>query len=74
MVIILFEGKYNGEMLDMDSGSKLLKGKGVEIVRSLLDIWVGVYYLNKPAGQAAKVGVIGVITSIIGICQSLKII
>jgi len=43
-------------------------------VRSLLDIWVGVYYLNKPKGQAGKVGVIGVITSIIGICQSLKLI
>jgi len=58
----------------MDKGSKIIKSKAFEIIRSILDIFVGVYYLNKPAGSAARIGVVGVITSIIGICQSLKII
>lgn len=61
-------------MIDMDSGSKILKSKAVEIIRNILDIFVAHYYINKPAGKAARIGVVGVITSIIGICQSLKLI
>lgn len=74
IALIILEGKYEGEMIDMEKGTKILKGKAVTIIRSILDIFVGHYYLNKPAGSAAKIGLIGVVTSIIGICQSLELI
>jgi|688.fasta_scaffold508513_1 hypothetical protein len=74
IAVIFMEGKYQGNMVDMDSGSKILKSKAVEIIRNILDIFVAHYYINKPAGKAARIGVVGVITSIIGICQSLKLI
>lgn len=74
IAVIFMEGKYQGKTLDMESGSKILKGKAVEIIRDILDIFVANYYINKPAGKAARIGVVGVITSIIGICQSLSLI
>jgi hypothetical protein len=74
MIIIFLEGKYEGEVLDMEKGSKILKGKAIELLRNILDISVARYYLNKPAGSAAKIGIIGVITSLIGLSQSLKLI
>ncbi len=58
----------------MEEGSKIIKSLAIEIIRNILDIFVANYYINKPAGQAARIGTIGVITSIIGICQSLKLI
>jgi hypothetical protein len=58
----------------MDKGMKIIKGKIVILIRNLLDIFVANYYLHKPQGQAAKIGVIGTITSIIGILQALKMI
>lgn len=74
IAVVILEGKYQGKMVDMESGSKILKGKAVEIIRDILDIFVAHYYLNKPAGKAARIGVVGVITSLIGIAQSLKFI
>lgn len=74
IAMIILEGKYQGKMLDMESGSKILKGKAVEIIKCILDIFVAHYYINKPAGKAARIGVVGVITSLIGIAQSLKLI
>jgi hypothetical protein len=74
IAVIFLEGSYNGESVDMDSGSKILKGKAFEIIRNVLDIFVAHYYIHRPAGKAARIGVVGVITSLIGICQSLKLI
>jgi hypothetical protein len=74
IIIIVLEGKYEGEVLDMEKGSKILKGKAIDIIRHILDILVAKYYLNKPPGGAAFIGIVGVITSIIGISQSLNII
>ena len=72
IAVMMFEGKYNGEMIDMDSGKKLIIGRLVDCVKCILDIFVAKYYLNMPKGAAARTGVIGVITSVIGICQALK--
>jgi len=55
----------------MQKGQALLKKLGFEILRNILDIFVASYYLNKPAGKAKTIGVIGVITSLIGIAQAL---
>lgn len=55
----------------MDKGQVLLKKIAVEFIRNVLDIFVAYYYINKPAGKAKTFGVIGVITSLIGIGQAL---
>lgn len=55
----------------MEKGSKILKSKALEILRNILDIFVARYYLHKPAGSAAKIGVLGVISSVISISQSV---
>jgi hypothetical protein len=39
-----------------------------------LDIFVANYYLNQPAGKASIIGVIGMVTSIIGVAQALNMI
>lgn len=72
IVVMMMEGKYNGEMIDMESGKKLIIGRLVDFVKCILDIFVANYYLKLPQGGAARTGVIGVITSVIGICQALK--
>lgn len=74
VAVIVMEGKYEGELLDMDNGSKVIKGKMIEFLKNILDIFVASYYLNKPAGKAGRIGVIGMITSIIGLCKELKVI
>jgi len=58
----------------MDNGAKLIRDRAIQFLRHILDIFVALYYLRKPAGGAARTGVIGVITSIIAICESLKLI
>ena len=74
IIVLILEGKYEGKTVGMEEGSVIIKSRAFEIIRNILDIFVANYYLNKPAGQAARIGVIGVISSIIGICQSLKLI
>jgi hypothetical protein len=74
VIVLIVEGKYEGALIDIGKGATIIKSKVVEIIRNILDIFVANYYLNKPAGKAAKIGVIGVITSLIGICQSLRLI
>lgn len=61
-------------MVDGEKGLKIIKSKAVEIIKNILDIFVALYYLRKPSGQARRIGVIGVITSLIGVAQSLKLI
>lgn len=58
----------------MEKGKTLILGRAIDCVRSILDILVANYYLTQPKGGAAKTGVIGVISSIIAICQALKVI
>lgn len=55
----------------MDKGPALIKKLAVEFIRNILDIFVASYYLNMPAGRAKTIGVVGVITSLIGIGQAL---
>ena len=74
VAVIFMEGTYEGEMLDMEMGAKVMKSKLLIFLRNILDIFVANYYLNKPQGKAFKIGVIGVITSIIGLCQAMKVI
>jgi len=74
VVVIFMEGTYEGEVLDMEMGAKIMKSKILVFIRNILDIFVANYYLNKPQGQAFKVGIIGVITSIIALCQALQLI
>ena len=74
IVVIFMEGTYNGEVLDMEMGAKIMKSKVLLFIKNILDIFVANYYLNKPQGKAFKVGIIGVISSLIGICQALKVI
>ena len=74
IVVIFMEGTYEGEVLDMEMGAKIMKSKILLFIRNILDILVANYYLNKPEGKAFKIGIIGVITSIIGICQALKLL
>ena len=66
------EGTYEGEVLDMEMGAKIMKSKILLFIKNILDIFVANYYLNQPEGKAFKIGIIGVITSLIGICQALK--
>jgi hypothetical protein len=61
-------------MLDMQEGMKIMRGKLVQFIKCILDIFVANYYLHEPKGQAARIGVVGTITSLIGLCQALKVI
>jgi hypothetical protein len=58
----------------MEEGSKIIKSRAVDIIKNLLDIFVALYYLRRPEGQAQRIGVVGVVTSLIGVCQSLKFV
>lgn len=71
---MFLEGKYQGELLDMEKGKQLIIGRAVDFLKNILDIFVANYYINLPAGGASRTGVIGVITSIIGLSQALKMI
>jgi hypothetical protein len=55
----------------MDKGPTLIKNLALEFIRNILDIFVASYYLNLPAGKAKTIGVLGMITSVIGIVQAL---
>jgi hypothetical protein len=44
------------------------------VIRNILDIFVAWYYLKTPKGGAGKAGLVGVITSLIGIGQALDMI
>ena len=74
VLVIFMEGTHEGEMLDMQEGMKVMRGKAIVFIRNILDIFVANYYLNQPVGQAARIGVIGTITSLIALCQALKVI
>jgi hypothetical protein len=74
ILVMFLEGKYEGEMVDGEKGLRIIKSKAVDIIKNILDIFVALYYLRKPSGQAKRIGVIGVITSLIGVAQSLKLI
>ena len=67
IAIIILEGKYEGEMIDMDNGSVLIRNKGIQFLRNILDIFVASYLIRQPKGGAAKTGIIGVVTSLIAI-------
>ena len=71
LVVVFIDGKYEGQLIDMDKGQILLKKLAVEFIRNVLNVFVAYYYLNRPAGKAGKFGVIGVITSLIAIGQAL---
>ena len=71
ITVIFIDGKYEGQLIDMEKGSTLIKNLALEFLRNILDIFVASYYLNQPAGKAKTIGVIGVITSVIGIVQVL---
>lgn len=71
ILLMFFDGKYEGKLVDMEKGKILLKKIAIELIRNVLDIFVAYYYLNKPAGKAKIFGAIGVITSLIGIAQAL---
>ena len=74
IILIVIEGKYEGEMIDMSKGTILIRSKLIDFIKNILDIFVANYYIHKPAGKAGKIGVIGTITSLIGIGQSLKLV
>lgn len=74
VLMIFMEGTYEGEMLDMQDGMKIMRGKLIQFIRCVLDIFVANYYINMPKGSAARIGVIGTITSLIALCQTLKVV
>lgn len=74
IAVMVIEGKYEGELLDMEKGKDLILGRAVDFLKNILDILVASYYLTQPKGAAASTGVIGVITSLVAICQALKVI
>lgn len=57
----------------MESGGQLIKSKAFDLIRSILDCLIALYYLRDTLGPKAA-GVIGVITSIMAIIQSIKLI
>ncbi len=71
IIVIFIDGKYEGQLIDMEKGQLLLKQLTVEFIRNVLDVFVAYYYINKPVGKAKTFGMIGVITSLIGIGQAL---
>lgn len=40
-------------------------------MRNILDIFVANFHLNRPVGKAKRYGIIGMVTSAIGIAQAL---
>jgi hypothetical protein len=71
--LLILEGRYEGEIIDEEEkGVKIVKNKAFVIIRNILDMFVATYYINRPAGKASRIGVVGVITSLIGIYQSLR--
>ena len=72
IVVIFMEGTNEGEVLDMEMGAKIMRSKVIGVIKCILDIVIANYYLNPGEGKAKKTGIIGVITSIIGILQVLK--
>lgn len=74
MTMIIFEQRSNDkELRDLDEVVSEIKGKAFDLIKCLLDILVAFYYW-KGSIPAKKAGIIGVITSIMAICQSLKLI
>lgn len=74
IAVMFLEGQYQGEVLDMEKGKTLILGRALDFIKCILDILVANYYLTQPKGGAAKTGVIGVVTSLLAICQALKVI
>ena len=74
IAVIFMEGTYQGELLDMEKGMQIMKGKIVIFLKNILDIFVANYYLNQPKGGASKAGIIGTITSVLAILQALKML
>ena len=59
---------------DLHRGEQLIRSKSIEFLRNLLDCFVACYYLNKPKNLAARIGVVGMLTSLIALGQALKLI
>ena len=76
MLILIQRGGIGAGMKeeDMEKGEKLMRSKSIELLRNILDVVVACYYINKPANAAARVGIVGILTSLIGIAQSLELI
>lgn len=56
---------------DKLQGEKEVRNKSIELLRCILDIMVACYYLRRPADSAHRVGIIGVVTSLIALGQHL---
>ena len=39
-----------------------------------MDIFVACYYLNQPRGAASRIGIVGILTSVLGLGQCLELI
>lgn len=72
MAIVIVDGKYDGELVDSQSGGKIIKRKAFDLLRCLLDTLVALHYW-KGTITPQKAGIVGVITSFMGILQSLKV-
>ena len=73
ILVILTEGKYDDQSLDLKTVNVLVKRKIFDLVRNFLDIFVAMHYLNQKI-SAKNAGIIGVITSIMSIMQILVLI
>ena len=74
---MLQKGSLSIEVKESEStekGEKEMRSKSIEFLRNILDIVVACYYLNKPPNTAARVGIVGILTSLIGLSQSLQLI
>ena len=63
-----------GEEQSLERGEKQMRSQSIEFLRNILDVVVACYYINKPNNTAARVGIVGILTSLIGLAQSLKLI
>lgn len=74
IMVLLMDGKSQEVEVTLEEGESIIRKKGVEFLRNFLDILVALYLLKKPSELAGRVGVLGMVTSLISIFQALKYI
>lgn len=72
ITLIIFEQRVNEKNISLDNMTNEVKKRAFDLIRCLLDVLVALFYL-KGSIPAKKAGILGVITSIMAICQSLKL-
>lgn len=52
----------------------MIRNHSIDLLKNILDMFIAWYYLKKPTGLASRAGVVGVVTTLIGLAQAEKLI